>query len=520
VVDEPSLYGWDFSASSYLNFLVFGECMLRQTLSLGVRELCVSIFRAGLMTGLCASGLVSMAQAANVEDLYKGFCASCHGDKMQGGMGPSLVDEQWLHGSSNEDIARVIKNGVATGGMPAFGKSFSDQQIRALVILLREASYGPPPESVSVSADTVFNSGAHSFSLQKVVDLPGTIWSMAFLTQDTLLATQLEGQLWLVEKGKVVGPVQGIPKVWVKSQAGMLEVAAHPKYAQNGWIYLAFSDPAEKVSMTRVVRGKIRDGKWVEQQDIFVIPKSFYSDKPWHFGSRMAFIGDDLYFTIGERTAPALAQDVKFPNGKIYRVKDDGSIPKDNPFAAQKDAFPGVWTYGHRNPQGIAVDPSTGDLWASEHGPRGGDEINLIEKGLNYGWPVITYGMDYDGTPWSDTVKTHQEGMEQPKHYWVPSIAVSDIDFYTGQQFPQWHNKLLVASMAKQQLHLLTIKDRKVVADEILLKNLGRIRDVADGPDGYPYMVLNVNEASAIYRLVPAVSTAVAAPTSSTVPKK
>jgi glucose/arabinose dehydrogenase len=448
------------------------------------------------------------AAGGKVEDVYQNLCASCHGNNMQGGLGPSLVDAQWVYGSSNEEIANIIKNGAGEGGMPAFSKSLSDQEIRGLVIFMREMAYQTPQAPQELTPDLIFNAAGHAFSLQKIASIRGKIWSMAFTPDNKIIATELAGKLWVIDKGKVVGPVEGTPKVSFKNQGGLLEVALHPDYAKNGWIYLSLSDPVDDVTMTKVVRGKIEQGKWLEQQTIFEAPKRFYTDRSWHYGSRLAFINDDLYITVGDRTEKELAQDTASPNGKILRIKDDGTIPNDNPIfdskANSKNNFPGVWSYGHRNQQGLAVDPVTGDLWSSEHGPRGGDELNLISKGLNYGWPVITYGMDYDGTPLSDTVKTHQEGMEQPKHYWVPSIAVSDIDFYTGPVFPKWRNQLLVGSLAKQELRLVTINNQAVTGDQVLLKNYGRVRDVADGPDGHPYIVLNNDSEGSIYRLVPA----------------
>ena len=198
------------------------------------------------------------------------------------------------------------------------------------------------------------------------------------------------------------------------------------------------------------------------------------------------------------------SQDLDRPTGKIFRLHDDGRVPADNPFVDTPGALPGIWSYGHRNPQGMDQDPITGLLWESEHGPRGGDEINLVEKGLNYGWPVITYGMNYNGTP--ITEETHREGMEQPKLHWTPSIAVAGIDFYEGEAFPGWTGKLLAGGMASEELHLLTIEDGEVTADEVILKGRGRIRDVASGPDGMIYLLLNDGSPrkGRIVRMVPA----------------
>ena len=207
-----------------------------------------------------------------------------------------------------------------------------------------------------------------------------------------------------------------------------------------------------------------------------------------------------LFFSVGDRAHPGDEQDLSHPNGKVYRVYDDGRIPKDNPFVNRPGALPSIWTYGHRNPQGLAFSPVTGELWEAEHGPRGGDELNILHPGHNYGWPVITYGMNYDGTPITD--HTAQEGMDQPITYWVPSIAASPIAFYTGNRFPQWKNNLFVGSLAAQELRRLVIEGHAVTHQEILFKGIGRVRDVVNAPDGYLYIVLN--QPNRIERLAPA----------------
>ncbi|MGE9292617.1 MAG: PQQ-dependent sugar dehydrogenase, partial [Puniceicoccales bacterium] len=219
-----------------------------------------------------------------------------------------------------------------------------------------------------------------------------------------------------------------------------------------------------------------------------------------HFGTRFVFKDGYLFFSMGDRGKQNMAQDVTRPNGKIHRIHDDGRIPEDNPFVDKPDAWPTIWTYGNRNPQGLDAHPITGALWETEHGPRGGDEVNLIRKGINYGWPVITYGMNYSGTPITD--KTHAPGMEQPKHYWVPSIAVCGIDFYEGELFPNWKNNLFAGGLASNELHRIVINDdNEVVKDEIVLKGLGRIRDVASAPDGS--LMLLLNGPDKIVKLVP-----------------
>jgi aldose sugar dehydrogenase len=218
-----------------------------------------------------------------------------------------------------------------------------------------------------------------------------------------------------------------------------------------------------------------------------------------HFGGRIVFDGKGyIFFSIGDRGRGPNSQDLSVPMGKIHRLHDDGRVPTDNPFVANKSAVPSIWSYGHRNPQGLAIDPVTRNLYDAEHGPRGGDELNLVRPGLNFGWPVITYGMNYDGTPMTDL--TAKEGMEQPITYWLPSIAICGINFYTGDLFPKWKNHLFVASLAAEELRRIELKDNEVVKQEVLFKNLGRIRHVIGGPDGALYVLLQQR----IARLSPA----------------
>lgn len=346
------------------------------------------------------------------------------------------------------------------------------------------------------------SAGGHDFRLEAVGNAPGVLWSMDFLPDGSLVATQREGRLWLFKDGKRLGPVTGIPEVWAEQPAGLLGVRAHPDYADNGWLYLAFSDPGSDGGiMTRVVRGRIEGLQWVNQEDIYRASTEHYTDGYAHFGGRLLFRDGYLYFSVGDRLQQDLAQDPAYPFGKIHRLHDDGRVPEDNPFVDDENALGSIWSYGHREPQGMALQPDTGALWSAEHGPRGGDELNLIHRGYNYGWPVVSHGTEYDGSSISDT--PYREGMEPPRHHWNPSIAVSEVEFYTGEHFPRWRNHLLVASLAARQLRLVRIEGDRVVDDRLLLGNLGRIRDVVNGPDGHLYLVFN-NPNGAIYRLVPA----------------
>lgn len=341
----------------------------------------------------------------------------------------------------------------------------------------------------------------HRFRLERVADAPGELWSIDFLGPERIVAAQKNGILWLYERGQRLGPIEGTPRVWDRGQGGLHTVKAHPQFAKNGWIYLTYADPAPNGAMTRIVRGRLDGLIWSDEQTIYRAPADVYTEVGHHFGSRLIFAGEYLFFSIGDRGQEALAQDLGSPYGKIHRLRDDGTIPPDNPFVSRAGAVASIWSYGHRNPQGLAVHPITGELWAAEHGPRGGDEVNLIRPSLNYGWPIVSFGINYDGTIISES--PFKEGIEPPRHQWTPSIAVSAIAFYTGEHFPKWRNRLLAGSLAKEELHLLQIEDGEVVRDDIVLQGMGRIRDVTLGPDGFPYVVLN-HPYGMIYRIVPA----------------
>jgi aldose sugar dehydrogenase len=305
-----------------------------------------------------------------------------------------------------------------------------------------------------------------------------------------------------VEGGRLLPePVRGMPAVY-GGEGGLLDVALHPQYAKGkNWIYLSYGDKSpDGLGMTAVIRGRLREGAFVDQQQIFKADVAQYRSGGQRFGSRLLFDGQGhLFFSVGDRAHPGDEQDLSHPNGKVHRVNDDGSIPPDNPFVHRPGALPSIWSYGHRNPQGLAFSPITGELWETEHGPRGGDELNIIHKGHNYGWPVITYGINYDGTPITD--HTTQEGMEPPITYWVPSIAASPIAFYTGERFPRWKNNLLLGSLAGQDLRRLVIEGHAVTHQEILFQGIGRVRDVVNGPDSYLYIVLN--QPDRLVRLIP-----------------
>jgi glucose/arabinose dehydrogenase len=468
---------------------------MRYTPTLPARPLAALLF-ASIATLASAQGLRN--GTGTVAQRYAELCAGCHGKELEGGSAPTMLKDVWLHGGDDESIARSIRTGFPDRGMPPWGAAIPEKEIRAMVVFIREmrakylrehTQFPKPAESITA------HSQLHNYQVKTWVAALKEPWSLAFLSPTKALVTEKRGHLYLIENGKLADrPVIGVPLVDTGGQAGLFDVVPHPRYAENGWIYLAFSDPQKDakgapVSLTRIVRGKLKDGAFIDQETIYQSPLEFYRPAGGpHFGGRMAFdAAGYLFFTIGERGDGTNAQKLDRPTGKVHRLFDDGRVPADNPFANDASADRTIWSYGHRNPQGLAFSPA-GELYDVEHGPRGGDEVNLVRKGRNYGWPVITYGMNYDGTSMVDI--TAKDGMEQPIKYWVPSIAPCGASFYTGELFPKWKNHLFVASLAAEELHRLEIGGDKVVADEVLFKSLGRIRHVIGGPDGALYVLL------------------------------
>jgi glucose/arabinose dehydrogenase len=447
----------------------------------------------------------------SIMELYTQNCASCHGQNMEGGLGSSLIDDIWKYGGSDEEIAKVVRDGVPEMGMVPWKDVLADDQIRALVILMREQKLLAETSGILEKVKPlggIFSTDRHNFRLEKVAEVDDVLWSISFLPDDSILITQRNGKLWNIRGGKK-HEIKGIPEVWVKGQGGLLEVAPHPDYEKNGWVYLSFSEnvgakvDGKDAAMTAVVRGRIKNDNWVDEEEIFRVPPEFHVNPGGHYGSRFVFKDGYVFFSIGERQISKMAQDLSKPNGKVHRLFDDGRVPKDNPFYEKAGAYKSIWSYGNRNPQGLDLHPVTGDIWETEHGPRGGDELNVIRKGRNYGWPVITYGMNYDGKPLTD--KTHMKGMEQPVYYWLPSIATAGIDFYEGDAFPEWTGNLLATGMSAEELQRLVIEDGKVVHVETIMKKQGRVRDVSTGPDGMIYVSLNTRGPNngVLYRLVP-----------------
>ena len=316
------------------------------------------------------------------------------------------------------------------------------------------------------------------------IDIP---WGMDFINEEELLVTDKKGALYHVLNG-VKTEVSGLPKIYVRGQGGLLDVALHPNFKSNGIVYLAISVNIEgdEGGNTALYRGTYEEFKLKNIELLYkAVPNT---KKGQHWGSRIVFDDEGhLFFGVGDRgNRDVNPQDLKKDGGKIYRLNLDGSIPDDNPFINEEGAKKAIYTYGNRNPQGLIFHPNTGDLWEHEHGPKGGDEINILKKGKNYGWPVITYGINYSGT--SITDKREMPGMEQPLYYWVPSIAPSGIAFSTSGVYKDWEGDLFVGSLKFKYLERLVIKNNKVTKREKILNEIGRVRNVKEGPDGYLYL--------------------------------
>lgn len=325
----------------------------------------------------------------------------------------------------------------------------------------------------------------HSYEV--VVEDLNNPWGFTFLPDKSMLITEKEGKIIHFKNGTKI-QIKNVPDIYYRGQGGLMDITIHPNYEANGWIYMSYasSEGSDKGGHTAIMRAQLKNNSLVNKQVIYKASPN--TRKGQHFGSRIVFDNQGyLYFTIGDRgNRDVNPQDITRDGGKVYRLNDDGTIPEDNPFVDDNNAKRAIFSFGHRNPQGMTIHPETGDIWTHEHGPRGGDEINIIKSGKNYGWPVISYGINYSGTRFTDI--TEKEGMEQPLHYWDPSIAPSGMAFISSNKYNNWKGNLLIGSLKFQYLNLCYIENGKVTKEERLLDGLGRVRSVNQGPDGYIYV--------------------------------
>jgi glucose/arabinose dehydrogenase len=343
--------------------------------------------------------------------------------------------------------------------------------------------------SAATSAPDIIKTEAHTLRIVKIVSGLEHPWGHAFLPDNRIIITERPGRLRIVESGHLnPEPVAGLPAIAARGQGGLLDVALHPNFVTNQLVYLSYSAAGASGVGTEVARGKLVGNRLEDVEVIFRMTPKSKTGK--HFGSRLIFDREGyLYITLGDRGEKKRAQLSDDHAGSVIRLHDDGRVPADNPFIGRQGWRPEKFTFGHRNMQGAAIHPETGEVWTHEHGPQGGDEVNIIRPGVNYGWPIITYGVNYViGTQIGEG--TQKTGMAQPLYYWVPSIAPSGMTFYTGEKFPRWQGNLFVGALKDQMLVRLSLNGEKVVSEERLFKNLlGRIRDVSQGPDGYIYLL-------------------------------
>ena len=495
-----------------------------------------------VMAMLPVTAKAQQAQVDPFADPYKEFCAVCHGAAMEGAaQGVPLAGRALTHGDTVDAIAKSIADGFPQGRMPAFSSTMDPVKIRRIATLITEKRANFSYADFRIAAPPSLPEGAISSEKQTfrvetfATGLSPLPYSIAPLPDGSMLLTEKTRGLSIISKeGKQSPLIRGTPKVFddgfkvpgillVYGMGYLLDVAPHPDYARNGWIYLAYTERCSDcneasrkskrpVSMVALVRGHIRGGEWVDQQSIWHTDMENYTGMvDMAAGGRIAFDGKGhVFLSIGIKGMGESAgvQDLKLPYGKIHRVNDDGSIPADNPFLKTSGAVPSIWTYGHRSPEGLEFNRNTGQLWGTEMGQRGGDEVNLLLPGKNYGWPLTSKGLRYEGIPVDYGkelgITIDMKDIVQPVVDLTPAPAVSSFVIYEGAAFRKWRGNLLVGTLKATELYRMEIKGDRLVHRETLLSGLGRIRDIEVGGDGNVYLLLEHESGSRIVRLVPA----------------
>ena len=338
-----------------------------------------------------------------------------------------------------------------------------------------------------------------NYEMELVFEDENIIWAIEFFEDNSILATVKSGSLFHYKDGTKT-EIKGLPVIYLRGQGGLLDIALHPNFKENKWLYFSYASEGvgENGGNTTIARAKLIENSLVDFQVLY--KGSPDSKKGQHFGGRLAFDNENyLYFSIGDRgNRDVNPQDITLDGGKIYRINDDGTIPNDNPFFNTPNAKKAIYSYGHRNPQGMFKHPITGEIWTNEHGPRGGDEINIIKKGKNYGWPKITYGINYSGT--TITKNKSLPDMEQPLYYWLPSIAPSSFEYISSDIYPNWNGSLIAGALVFSHIERIALKNNKVVSRSKIAEGLGRPRDVKQGPDGFIYVSI---ENKGLYKILP-----------------
>lgn len=429
-----------------------------------------------------------------IESVYLEHCSGCHGKQA------SKIKVKGLQfGNTKEGITKSIAIGYPELGMPAYQESFTSETIEGL------ASYiikNLKEENVSQSIQGKrYSSEKLDFILEPVVSNLEKPWGMRLLPDNSILIAEHAGKLLRFVDDSLI-QISGLPSIEAHGQGGLMDIELHPNYEEEPWIYFSYikeNTSSKREHTTAIGRGQLSGDQIISFEELFeALP---YSSKPYHFGCRIAFDDNgDLFFGVGDRgNRDENPQALDNHCGKIHRLNDEGSIPSNNPFVLSHPEYASIYSYGHRNPQGLSLHPETREIWIHEHGPKGGDELNIPQKGKNFGWPIISYGINYVGTKFTDI--THKEGMEQPVIHWTPSIAPCGLDFVEGNKYPQWENNALVGSLKFEYLERLVIKDNQVIHQEKLLEGIARVRNVIMAKDGFIYVA--VETPGVIYRIVP-----------------
>ncbi|WP_430972269.1 PQQ-dependent sugar dehydrogenase [Sunxiuqinia rutila] len=464
-----------------------------------VPKFSVSLLALLFLFGSCSvgNGQHSEQQMKQAAENYQNYCAGCHGNQLE-----KFEDKDWMYGEDNVAIVHSITFGQEEMGMPGFEATFSTEEISALAEYVKA---GIPEDKASLkpalSGNQVVKSEVQNFLVDTVVSGLAVPWGLEFLPNGDLLIAERSAKLFRFTNDELQ-EISGLPEIMVKGQGGLMDLELHPDYEENGWLYISYSgyaDDNREEGCTNVMRARLNGNQLVDQEVIFNGTPD--SNKGHHWGCKLEFDKDGyLFFGIGDRGSRDVnPQSLSNHSGKIHRIYDDGAIPEDNPFIDTPNAMRSIYSYGHRNPQGTCMDPETGEIWETEHGPRGGDELNLIKPGRNYGWPVISYGINYDGTTFTEL--TEKEGMEQPVTYWVPSIAPCGTTFVKGNRYENWKNNILVGSLRFMYVERVVMEGGEVTHQEKLLEGIGRVRNVEMSPDGYVYVA--IENPGKILRLVP-----------------
>ena len=472
-----------------------------------------------------------------VAKIYQKECAVCHGKTLGGAaQGSPLVGMDLKYGSKIDEITKSITQGFPDKGMPAWSSILNEDKIFALAMYISEQRQGTNLDDFRYDApievpEGIITTQKHDFIVETIIsDLDALPFGIAPMPDGTILLTEKELGLTIVNPdGSRSDYINGTPKAYDDSfqfvgqpmgLGWMMDVALHPDYEHNSWIYLHFGDRCsdcnamsrkedQPVSMNKLVRGRIKDGVWVDEQVIWEADKETYTTMPEiAAGGRIAF--DDkgfVYFSVGMKGPMEHigVQDLSLPYGKIMRVHDDGRIPMDNPFLNNPDAIKAIWSYGHRNPQGLEFNVESNELWSSEMGPRGGDEINLIQPGMNYGWPLISNGVNYNGKPINFAkllgIEFDAQDMVQPLLDLTPAPAISSFVFYQGKQFPEWVGNIIIGSLRASDLMRMEFNQRTFISTEFLLQDIARFRDIEVGYDGSVYVLLENDSGGQILKI-------------------